>query len=335
MTKISLTLAFCAVSILSITDAKSVQIESQTANAIQPTQSNKPTAIHINAHESTQDVSQLRVGDIANNQTINKYNNLLDTNSIVKAFTIGIETAAGQGSGVVVGREGNTYTAITARHVLPQFNPKETVEIYSLQTQRYYKVVSASYPAQDKYDIMLLRFKSNDELPLAVINAFYESPKGVGKNTMANFLQRSEDFNVDNDGIRGGGVSMPSKSVTVPIYRKIEAVLLDRARGNKDGYELLYEASTVPGMSGGPIVGWRGACLVQYDYNMGYMANPAYFSLIAIHGRSEGYGAGRSGMSLGVPIDLISDYLKKNATKYGIPAAKSETRDLVNKQYCS
>ena len=125
---------------------------------------------------------------------------------------------------------------------------------------------------------------------------------------------------------------MPSKSVSVPIFRKISAVLLDRARGNKDGYEVLYEASTVPGMSGGPIVGWREACLTQ---NEGfYSTTPSYFSLIAIHGRSEAYGAGRSGMSLGVPIDLISDYLSKNSSKYGIPIKDSELRALVNKQYC-
>ena len=288
----------------------------------------------LGAHNETnlnKDVAQLGFGGFSNSGSTPAWNNLTNTPKILKQITIGIETAAGQGSGVVIGRKGNVYTAITARHVLPELNPNETVEVYSLQTKKYYRVVSSSYPAKDKYDIMLLRFQSNDELPLAVINAFYKSPKGIGQNSTPPW-QIIEGFNVESDGIRGGGVSMPSKSVSVPIFRKISAVLLDRARGNKDGYEVLYEASTVPGMSGGPIVGWREACLTQ---NEGfYSTTPSYFSLIAIHGRSEAYGAGRSGMSLGVPIDLISDYLSKNSSKYGIPIKDSELRALVNKQYC-
>jgi len=44
----------------------------------------------------------------------------------------------------------------------------------------------------------------------------------------------------------------------------------------------------------------------------------AYPGLIAIHGMSEEYGSsgGRSGTSLGIPLDLFTDFLVNNADKY-------------------
>ena len=43
----------------------------------------------------------------------------------------------------------------------------------------------------------------------------------------------------------------------------------------------------------------------------------AYPGLIAIHGMSEEYGSsgGRSGTSLGIPLDLFTNYLVNNADK--------------------
>jgi hypothetical protein len=125
---------------------------------------------------------------------------------------------------------------------------------------------------------------------------------------------------------------MPTKAVTVALFRFTEAALLERAAGNQNGYEFLYQASTVPGMSGGPLVGWRAVNCHDDDSTL---PPQGYFSLLAIHG-SEGYdqGGGRSGISLGVPIDLISEYLKINAEKFWVPTSPSETEKVAIQNYC-
>ena len=106
---------------------------------------------------------------------------------------------------------------------------------------------------------------------------------------------------------------MPSGAVTVPILRYTEFALQERAEGNLNGYEMIYQASTVPGMSGGPIIGYRGMNAVKVSSLPFGEVLP--IGLIAIHGRSEDYvGGGRSGMSLAVPVDL--DIIEPVATDH-------------------
>lgn len=241
---------------------------------------------------------------------------------LVKEITIGIGTPSGTGSGVIIGKKGQTYTALTSRHVIPSFNKNDEYEVYSPYSKQYYIIENVDYPSSDDVDIIVIQFKSSDQLKLAVINDFYNQKSFLPIPTTS----VAKNWNVESDGVRGGGISMPTKSVTVPIFRFTEAALLERAIGNQNGYELLYQASTVPGMSGGPLVGWRNTPCGGFGY----------FSLMAIHGRSEGYdqGGGRSGISLAVPVDLISPYLKNNAQRYGISVTPSATQDLARQNYC-
>ncbi len=59
-------------------------------------------------------------------------------------------------------------------------------------------------------------------------------------------------------------------------------------------------------------------------------------ALVAIHGRSEKYhSGGRSGLSLGVPVDLINDYLIDNSKRLGIPGTQEAIEETINSQYCS
>ena len=141
----------------------------------------------------------------------------------------------------------------------------------------------------------------------------------------------SRQWKMESTGGRGAGISMPSGAVTVPIYRFTEFVIQERAHGNKDGYELLYAASTVPGMSGGPIIGYREFGKI----NQG-KCDFSGIALLAIHGRSEKYhSGGRSGLSLGVPVDLIKDYLVSNSERLGIPVNQNDIESTLSSQYCS
>jgi hypothetical protein len=239
---------------------------------------------------------------------------------ILKYSTIAIETPGASGSGVIVGHKDGIYTAITAAHVVRGFDSKESL-FAAPHSRKSYRIVSVEYPGKSKFDIALVRFKAGEPLFVQPINFFISAPA---------VIQRTS-WGIDGDGARSAGISLPSGAVTVPIFRFNEFATQERAEGNKDGYEFIYNATTVPGMSGGPIVGWRSACMSKSGRYIG----GGYFSLVAIHGRSEGYSqGGRSGLSLGVPLDLIRDYLQSRASTYGIPSNDEEVNSIALAQYC-
>ena len=125
------------------------------------------------------------------------------------------------------------------------------------------------------------------------------------------------------------GISLPTGAIQVPLFRISTAEMQSRANGNQNGYEAIYAAtSTVPGMSGGGVFGAR--LCPNFSHN-GRSSWGAYPGLIAIHGMSEGYGdgQGRSGVSLGVPIDLAISYLGDNAKALGIPIGKAYYNKVI------
>ena len=116
------------------------------------------------------------------------------------------------------------------------------------------------------------------------------------------------------------GYSLPSRSINTRILRSSNATPKDLLKRNKDGYKLIYETtSTVPGMSGGPVMGNR-LCPRKDQYS----PFSIYSGIVGIHGRSEEYGntQSRSGLSLGVPITnkKVIQFLTLNAKDLGIPA---------------
>ena len=114
------------------------------------------------------------------------------------------------------------------------------------------------------------------------------------------------------------GYSLPSRSIVERIFRISNAVPLQLLSHNKEGYNLIYEAtSTVQGMSGGPVLAAR-VCPRENEYKYAI-----YGGIIGVHGRSEEYGntQSRSGISLAVPITSpkVIQYLTSNAKNLGIP----------------
>ena len=277
----------------------------------------------------------------------------LENEDIVKGRIVGIETPASSGTGTLIGKKGNTYTILTAGHVIPSLQKGDEYYAYSLSSNKRYRIISLDHPLGNKVDIAVATFNSPEDLKITLINRFYD------------WNIRATDSKAKYWGVHAvqglvSGVSLPSGAVTVPITRYDEFDIGLRAFGNKDGYEMLYKASTVPGMSGGPVLGKRyiscdspttkfnqdkdGHEMLYKDaksiVNMNRMvADNAIFgflTLLGIHGRSEEYhSGGRSGLSLGIPIDLIKDYLTDNSDILGIPVTEKDIEKTIKSQYCS
>lgn len=133
------------------------------------------------------------------------------------------------------------------------------------------------------------------------------------------------------------GYSLPTKAITERVLRVSFAELKNILNRNKNGYNLIYEAtSTVPGMSGGPVLAAR--LCPQIDFSPGGTSNyGSYAGIIGVHGQSEEYGntGSRSGISLGIPItnSAVVQYLTANAGSLGIPVGRNY--ELSVKQGCS
>ena len=288
-----------------------------------------------------------------------------------KSVTLGIETPASSGSGVIIGKKGDLYFFLTVGHVYVSNPRDEEYWVYTVEggNNRKYRVNSLAIPEEfaDK-DIAIGSFSTKDQLPIALIfsldneKQIDNSHLSVGRSCEYNFelyddecreyliptYQRYGSFNGrtwnDEWEIQGtpliGGVSIPSRSITVPIFRFSTAQMQTRAVGNQRGYEAIYSAtSTVPGMSGGGVFGTRVCSDINEiktseseSSNWVRLTGGAYPGLIAIHGMSEEYGSsgGRSGTSLGIPLDLFTDYLVKNADKYGIPLGKKYVTQVMD-----
>ena len=115
------------------------------------------------------------------------------------------------------------------------------------------------------------------------------------------------------------GYSLPSKSITERVLRVSFATPQNLLSRNKDGYNLIYEAtSTVPGMSGGPVIAARLCPILKKYARVG-----AYAGIIGIHGKSEEYNntGSRSGISLAIPINspTVIQYFSTHAKSLGVP----------------
>tara|TARA_Y100001968_G_scaffold309447_1_gene329225 strand:+ start:73 stop:999 length:927 start_codon:yes stop_codon:yes gene_type:complete len=261
-----------------------------------------------------------------------------------KSVTLGIETPASSGSGILIGKKGDTYFFLTAGHVAISDPQKEEFWAYSVaggQTKQY-QITSFEKPkAFEGKDIVIGSFTTKDQLQIALIfpldiEKYVPAPPSLPFPTWQGLgSMNGKIFDYEWD-IQGppliGGVSIPTRAITIPIFRFSTGVMQMRAPGNQQGYEAIYSAtSTLPGMSGGGIYGARVCPDGKFDPDSNRISWGAYPGVIGMHGMSEEYGSsgGRSGTSLGVPLDLFVEYFGKNADRYGIPTGKDYLDEVI------
>ncbi|MBS3027814.1 MAG: GUN4 domain-containing protein [Dolichospermum sp. DET50] len=166
----------------------------------------------------------------------------VQVNDIAKPITVMIGGLDGKGSGVIIAKNGNTYTVLTANHVVK----KAGYGIYELITHDGQKYSMESAQTLGKLDLALVKFTSSKNYPLAKI----------------------ADSRTVKEGSTVYYAGFPAETANQPRnYRFIRADITGRSQ-NQEGYELSYNGSALPGMSGGPVLNEEGL-------------------LIAIHGKAE------------------------------------------------
>ena len=152
---------------------------------------------------------------------------------IAQAITVRIEGAT-QGSGVLIKKEGNRYTVLTAWHVIKDNLPEEEVGIITSDGKEHVWE-SKSLQRLGKVDMAVLTFKSKKNYQTASIGDI-KKVKYQDQVYVAGFplLDR-------------GNLKFDSGEVVANAEVSIE-----------QGYQLLYSNKTKPGMSGGVILDKNG-----------------------------------------------------------------------------
>jgi tetratricopeptide (TPR) repeat protein len=215
--------------------------------------------------------------------------------SIAKATTIEIrlQKKSSVGSGVIIHRQGNTYTVVTNRHVLCGGNRCDTLpaeERYTLtladgQKQRVGKEAIKIFG--DDLDLAIIQFQSAKQYQIAPIAA---------------------DLLKVDDPVYTAGFPYERPGFTFNKGRAI-AVVNKRLIADKGGYSIIYNADTLPGMSGGGVFNAKG-------------------QLVAIHGIGDRYQAGtdaddkklntKIGYNRGIPVRWLVQSLAEIGINLGI-----------------
>lgn len=187
---------------------------------------------------------------------------------VAKGITVLID-GVNPGSGILVGREGNTYTVLTAAHVVP---------------------------VQDEYDIVTsdkqkhpLKYSTVQKIPgVDLATAKFTSDRTY---PVANFGDATKV--TEGSLVYVAGYPQPGAAITEPVFNfTVGRVTANASKPLADGYGLVYSNSTLPGMSGGPVLDRQAR-------------------LIGVHGRADGGQLERraqtvyvkTGFNLGIPIN--------------------------------
>ncbi len=211
------------------------------------------------------------------------------------------------GSGVIIGRQGNTYTVLTANHVVASPDEYQIVTVDGIQHPLNYTTVRRL----PNLDLALVQFTSNQ---------IYETAQ-MGDSDIAQ----------PGTAVYIAGWPHPGIAITERIFQMTPGQISGRSQsGTESGYELVYTNITRSGMSGGPVLDTFGRLIGIHGRAEGQaIYNPDTGDTVDI----------KSGFNLGIPLDTFiksietidSTVLSTNPS-FAYPLSKQADRQLVGNQ---
>lgn len=191
----------------------------------------------------------------------------------------------GNGSGVLLKKEGNTYTVLTAAHVVAKPNLK--YEIVAPDNQRYPLNYSSVKKLPNQVDLAVVKFNSNNNYKVAKIGNSDTSERGAVAYT--------------------SGFPKTNRAINQLILHFTEGKIAANSSNLNDGYGLVYSNNTVGGMSGGAILNQNGELIgihgrgdSRYD--------------------EESDTIQKSGFNLGIPINTFVRLSSQAGVNTGVTA---------------
>jgi tetratricopeptide (TPR) repeat protein len=162
----------------------------------------------------------------------------VEVSKVAQSVTVMIQNAQNPqeaGSGVIIKHEGETYTVLTAHHVISQASDFKVLT----PDKKMNPIVPGSIQPLPGVDLALVQFKSAGSYGVAKMGDSTQSPSG-STSFVAGFPGTNEVRNEPEYYFTSGEIAA------------------NGSRPNKDGYALAYSNPTLPGMSGGPVLNEQG-----------------------------------------------------------------------------
>ncbi|MFM6515768.1 MAG: tetratricopeptide repeat protein, partial [Microcystis panniformis] len=196
------------------------------------------------------------------------------------------------GSGVIIAKEGNIYTVLTADHVFCEIIKGTTScadHTYTVVTSdgKTRKIEKSTIIRQEGVDLAVFQFESLDNYPVAEIANY--NPNSGDFVFAAGFPKIGQN---PSKWLFSGGIIIEKEEGLIqtrqsPLSTQ-QGGTLQSVASLTEGYELVYTSITFGGMSGGAVLDSQGR-------------------VIGIHGSSETAGVTeiQLGFSLGIPISTF------------------------------
>jgi WD40 repeat protein len=184
------------------------------------------------------------------------------------------------GSGVIIAKQGNTYSVLTAKHVVA--TPDE-YEIVTSDTTKH----PLNYTTVKKLpgvDLAVVQFSSNNNYRVALLGDSEIATEGATVYT--------------------SGWPHPGRAITQRIYQMTKGNISGRPlEALEDGYALVYTNITRSGMSGGPVLDAQGRVIGIHGRAEGEpIYNPDTGATVDV----------RAGFNLGIPINSFLKLASQN-----------------------
>jgi tetratricopeptide (TPR) repeat protein/S1-C subfamily serine protease len=213
---------------------------------------------------------------------------LAKLNTKTRQTTVRIETRSGNGSGVIVAREGSSYYVLTAKHVVQNVETKQKYSNPQIITYDQDRHGLTSTIVAESVDLAVVKFSSKSNYPLAQLN----------------------EYQPNNDDLVFVGGFPARQDINSPLWQwqLNPGFILSRESGKlltqnnlsfSNGYDLYYSNTSYGGMSGGPVFDTDG-------------------NIVGIHGRAEATEKAILGGSLGISIQSFTGLLSKLQVKPGL-----------------
>jgi tetratricopeptide (TPR) repeat protein len=219
----------------------------------------------------------------------------VEVGEVATAISVEIKSSGDgrAGSGVLLIREGEQYTVLTAAHVV-QGSQKLTIKT---PDGSIHQVVAGSIrPAEKNLDLAVVKFRSNKSYTLAKLGT-------------SNTLKLGSSIYV-------GGFPASTYAVESGIFNFTRGEVIGNAtKGNSRGYSLLYSNITRPGMSGGPVLNEAGELVAIHG-----------------QGDREGKeGEGeKTGRNLGIVVERFGPIARNLGVQLTQPVATLPTNQSLN-----
>lgn len=213
--------------------------------------------------------------DYPTRKTIAIAPSLVEISQQIKSVSVLIRSESSLGSGVIVQRQGETYTVLTTAHAV-QGNAQGSAK-YSAILPDENRYVATQVKPIPGIDLAVLTFKSARTYPVAV-------------------LGRSQEL-VEGSPVYVAGFPASSAAISQPVYTFTQGTITTHSsKPLQDGYAIVYSNNTLPGMSGGGVFNSAGQLVgIHGRADLNTKLEPTENPSIRI----------KTGFNLGIPIETF------------------------------